>query len=304
MTFDVVGVGIACSDLNATVTSVPKLDENVLMLDYRRQSGGTVSTALATLQRLGMNTKYMGMLGDDEWGRFTREGLKAEGIDISALRMLKGESSPWSFVMVDNLTGKRSIAFYPGCVFKTPADCIDPDAIKSARLLHVDVYTPAVLAACEVAKAASIPVSVDTNAMYPGLDEVLSLSNIFITSRDVISGLAHEEEPVGAARKVMAEYNLDLVVNTLGAEGSIAVTASETASAPGFKVEVVDTTGAGDVFHGAYLYGHLKGWALERTLRFANAAGAMMCTTQNGWAGIPTLKQVEDFLRERGAPNK
>ncbi len=300
MTFDVVGVGIACADLNATVTSIPQIDENVLMLDYRKQLGGTVSTTLATLQRLGMKTKYMGMLGDDEWGRFTREGLKAEGIDISTLRMLKGESSPWSFVMVDTLTGKRSIAFYPGCVFKTPADCIVPEAIKSARLLHVDMYTPAVLAACEVARGAGIPVSVDANALFPGLDEILNLSNIFITSREVISGLAHEDEPVGAARKVMAEYDLDLVVNTLGAEGSVAVTSTETASAPGFKVEVVDTTGAGDVFHGAYLYGHLKGWGLERTLCFANAAGAMMCTTQNGWAGIPTLKQVEEFLSERG----
>jgi len=75
MSFDVVGVGIACSDVNITVTSIPKIDENVLVLDYRKHMGGTVSTALATLQRLGMRTKYMGMLGDDEYGRFTLEGM-------------------------------------------------------------------------------------------------------------------------------------------------------------------------------------------------------------------------------------
>ncbi|UCD58595.1 MAG: carbohydrate kinase family protein, partial [Candidatus Hydrogenedentota bacterium] len=90
-------------------------------------------------------------------------------------------------------------------------------------------------------------------------------------------------------------------VVTCGAEGSVAVTPGQTRSASGFKVEVVDTTGAGDVFHGAYLYGHLKGWGLEQTLHFSNAAAAMMCTTQSGWAGIPTLQQVEDFLRVQAA---
>ncbi|MBI5116747.1 carbohydrate kinase family protein [Candidatus Poribacteria bacterium] len=299
MSFDVVGVGIACSDFNASVTSIPKIDENVLILDYRKQMGGTVSTALATLQRLGMKTKYMGMLGDDENGRFVVEGMKAEGIDVGSVRFAVGESSPFSFVMVDGMTRKRSIAFYPGCAFTVSADCLDNGAIQSARLLHVDSPTPAVFAACHVAKQAGVTISLDANAPFPGLEELLHLSNIFITSSDVVYRICDRNDPVEAGKALMAEYKLDLVVVTLGVEGSIALTPTLTATAPGFNVEVVDTTGAGDVFHGAYLYGYLNGWDTEHTLRFSNAAGAMMCATQSGWAGIPTLKQIEDFLQER-----
>ncbi|UCD56223.1 MAG: carbohydrate kinase family protein, partial [Candidatus Hydrogenedentota bacterium] len=255
MALDVVGVGIACLDLNGTVTSIPKIDENVMMLDYRKQMGGTVSTALATLQRLGMKTKYMGTLGDDENGRFIIGGMRAEGIDVSSVRLVEGENSPFSFVMVDSMTRKRSIAYYPGCSFTVRADCLEPEAIKSAGLLHVDISTPAVFAACGVAKAAGVPISVEANALYPGLEELLDTGNIFISSREIMSDLSNKQDTLEAGEKVMAEYKLDQVVVTCGAEGSVAVTPGQTRSASGFKVEVVDTTGAGDVFHGAYLYG-------------------------------------------------
>ena len=298
---DVVGVGIACLDHNTTVTSIPKIDENVLVLDYRKQMGGTVSTALAALQRLGMKTKYMGMLGDDENGAFILDGLSAEGIDVSSVRLVAGESSPFSFVMVDSMTNRRSIAHFPGCEFMVPADCIDPAVVASSHLLHVDIYTPAVIAACDAAREAGVPISVEANVPYPGLEELLTGGDIFITSREIFSQLVGERDPVAAGRKAREQYGLDHCVVTLGAEGSVAVTAGGIVSSPGFNVRVVDTTGAGDVFHGAYLYGRLNEWSFERILRFANAAAAIMCTGQNGWADIPTLQQVEEFLRERDA---
>ena len=297
---DVVGVGIACVDLNATVTSIPKIDENVMVLDYRKQLGGTVSTALATLQRLGLSTMYMGMLGADEHGKSALEGMAAEGIDVGSVRLAEGENSPFSLVMVDSMTGKRSIAFYPGCSFTVPADCIDPEAVKSARLLHVDIYTPAVVAACDAAKEAGVTISVEANVLYPGLEELLSTGDIFITSQKVFRELVGEDDPVAAGKKAREEYNLDHTVVTCGAEGSVAVGPDETVTSPGFKVNVIDTTGAGDVFHGAYLYGHLMGWRFIRTLCFANAAAALMCTGQSGWSDIPTLQQVKRFLREQG----
>ena len=297
---DVVGVGIACLDHNTTVTSIPKIDENVLVLDYRKQMGGTVSTALAALQRLGMNTKYMGMLGDDENGKYILDGLSAEGIDVGSVRLVDGESSPFSFVMVDSMTSRRSIAHFPGCEFTVPADCVDAAVVGSTRLLHVDIYTPAVVAACEAAREAGVPISVEANVPYPGLEELLSGGDIFITSREIFSQLVGENDPSAAGEKAREQYELDHCVVTLGAEGSIAVGKDEIVASPGFEVKVIDTTGAGDVFHGAYLYGYLMGWRYIRSLRFANAAAAIMCTGQKGWADIPTLQRVEEFLREHG----
>ncbi len=294
--FDVIGVGIACVDLNVTVTSIPRIDENVLITDYRKQMGGTVSTALATFQRLGMRAKYLGMLGNDEYGKFILDSMRAEGIDVSSVRLVEGESSPFSFVMVDSMTSRRSIAHFPGCEFTVPADCIEPDVIKSARLLHVDIYTPAVVAACEIARDAGVPISVEANVPFPGLEELLYGGNIFITSREIFGQLVGEDDPVSAGKTAREEYHLDFAVVTCAAEGSIAIGPNEIVASPGFQVGVVDTTGAGDVFHGAYLYGYLMGWDFKKTLRFANAAAALMCTGQNGWADIPTLRQVEDFL--------
>ena len=123
-------------------------------------------------------------------------------------------------------------------------------------------------------------------------------ANIFIPARRLARELSGEQDPVEAGEKLIAKYKLDLAVITCGDEGSIAVTQNEIARSTAFNVTVVDTTGAGDVFHGAYLYGYLNKWSLERALRFANAAAALMCTNQDGWAGIPGLAKVERFLSE------
>ncbi len=298
MKFDVVGVGISAVDINVTVTSIPRIDENVMVLEHRKQLGGTVSTALATLQRLGMRTKYMTMLGNDEYGRLIADGMQSFGIDTSSLVLVEEQSTSFSIVLVDSMTGRRSIAFYPGCAFTAPAECVDEESVRSSSLLHVDIYNPAVLAACKVAREANVPISIDANALFPGLEELLAMGNIFILGNEVAGQLASESDIHKTGKKLLKEYGLDLVVITSGEQGSAAFTALQTVDSPGFKVRVADTTGAGDVYHGAYLFGHLQQWPIERTLRFANAAAALMCTSQEGWSGIPTRRQVEEFLKQ------
>ncbi|RJP69908.1 MAG: carbohydrate kinase family protein [Candidatus Abyssobacteria bacterium SURF_17] len=296
MAVDVVGVGVAVIDLKVTVSSVPKPEEVVLAYDYHKHHGGPVANALVTLQRLGMRTQYMGMFGDDEYGRLILDGMNAEGIDTKSVRLAKDENSAFSIVMVDSETKARAIAFHAGCGLSVPADCIDPEAIKSARLLHVDISTPAVRAACEIARSKGIPISVDADALFPGLEELLEMASIFIPSNDIASALVGEDDPAAAGERILKKYHLDVVGATCGKEGSIVVTPKETVHVPGFRVDVADTTGAGGVYKGAYLYGHLNGWPIRRTARFANAAAALMCSGMNGWADIPTLKKVEDLL--------
>jgi len=298
MAIDVVGVGVAVIDLKATVSSIPKEEEAVLVYDYHKHHGGPVANALVELQRLGMKTKYMGVLGNDEYGRLIAEGMRAEGIDTTSLRLAEGESSAFSIVLVDAHTKKRAIAFNPGCALTVPADCIDSEAIKSAKLLHVDIYTPAVRAACQVAKREGIPISVDADALFPGLEELLGMANIFIPSSGIASQLVGEEDPVTAAERMLKQFKLDVAGITCGKDGSVVATPKETVSVQGFQIDAADTTGAGGVYKGAFLYGYLKGWPIRRAARFANAAAALMCSGMNGWADIPTLSQIESFLRE------
>jgi ribokinase len=287
-------------DLKATVSSIPKIEETVLTFDFHKHMGGPVANTLATLRRLGMKTQYMGALGNDEYGRMIAENMKAEGIDTSLLRLLDGETSAFSIVLVDAKTKKRSIAFYPGCALTVPEDCVDVDAVASARLLHVDIYTPAVLAACEAAQRARVPISVDADALFPGLEDILERASIFIPAREIAAQLVGEDDPAAAGRLILEKYNLDLVVVTRGKDGSVTTTRDETLSVRGFEIDAVDTTGAGGVYQGAYLYGYLHGWPLGRTAKFANAAAALMCSGMNGWGDIPTLEEVEAFLSERG----
>ncbi len=301
MAIDVVGVGLAVIDLKETVSNIPALDETALAYDYYKHQGGPVANTLAQLNRLGMKTQYMGVLGNDEFGRQIVENMKEEGIDISALRLSDGETSAFSIVLVDSSTKKRSIIFHPGCGLTVPADCVDAEAIKSAKLLHVDIYTPAVLAACEAAKEAGVPISVDADALFPGLEDILEMADIFIPAKEIATQLVGEDDPATAGRLIMDKYNIDLVVVTRGKDGSVTITPEETVSVDGFEIDAVDTTGAGGVYQGAYLYGYLQGWPHERTARFANAAAALMCSGMNGWGDIATLDQVERFLRERGA---
>jgi ribokinase len=229
------------------------------------------------------------------------ENMKAEGIDTSFLRLSDGETSAFSTVLVDASTKKRSIAFYPGCALSVPEDCINQEAIKSARLLHVDIYTPAVLAACETARSEGVPISVDADALFPGLEHLLEMASIFIPAREIAAQLIGEDDPAMAGKSILEKYDLDLVVVTRGKDGSVSTTPEETVSVGGFEIDALDTTGAGGVYQGAYLYGHLQEWPLARTARFANAAAALMCSGMNGWADIPTLDQVEQFLHKRGA---
>ncbi|RJP23304.1 MAG: carbohydrate kinase family protein [Candidatus Abyssobacteria bacterium SURF_5] len=298
MAVDVVGVGLAVVDLKATVTSIPKSEETVLVLDFHKHHGGPVANALVTLQRLGLKTSYMGKLGNDEYGNFIADGMKTEGIDTGSLCLADGESTPFSMVLVDASTKARSIAFNPGCALTVSEEHIDPGTIKSARLLHADLFTPAVRAACEIAREAGIPISVDADGLYPGLEELLELATIFMPAREIGCELVGEEDPCAAAEKLLKKYNLDLVVVTRGKKGSVTVTADETVEAPAFQVEAADTTGAGGVFQGAYLYGYLQGWPHRRAAQFANAAAAIMVSGMNGWGDIPTLGKVEKFLKE------
>jgi len=299
MAVDVVGVGLAVVDLKTTVSSIPQIEEPVMMLDYHKHLGGPVANALAQLTRLGMKTQYMGALGDDEYGRLIVENMKAEGIDTSSLSLSKEDASAFSIVMVDATTKMRTISFFPGGALTASEDCIDPEAIKGAQLLHVDIYTPAVQAACEAARSAGVPISVDADALFPGLEQILEMSSIFIPAREIASKLVGEQDPVVACKRILKKYNLDVVGITCGKDGSVSVTPRETVSVKGFEIEALDTTGAGGVYQGAYLYGYLRGWPVKRTALFANAAAAIMCSGMNAWDDIPTLGQVEEFLRER-----
>lgn len=296
MKFDVVGTGLVTVDLNAKVWKVPGLDQLVLMQSYRQLRGGPVATALVTLQRLGVSTAYMGELGDDDYGRFIVRGFQEEGVNVENLRITPGKTTPFSFILVDN-AGRRSIIFNPGCYLEASAECINRDILKAARIFHTDAGSDAAYEACKLLKETSTKISIDAGIGFQKLERLMQFCDVLILPRGVAREVSGQKDLEMAGKKLLKKYDLELVAITSGDKGSMGITKEEIISQPAFKVDVVDTTGAGDVFNGAFLYTILQKWDLERSLKFANAVAALKCTHQTGWQGIPTLSEVKNFLK-------
>ncbi len=302
MAHDVVGLGCACLDFLGIVPHLPDQDEQVWMSDSTQQGGGMVSTALVTLSRLGASTTFVGKVGDDMAGRVIKEEFDLYGVDSEHLIMDPGASSPVSMILVDESTGQRTIMAGGSAVELLPSE-VPAEMVASTKYLHLDnTNRRAALAAARLARDADVPVVLDADTMSPpgDLEDLLRLTDYLIASKVFAEELTGLTDPLAAA-KVLARYGSTVTVVTLGEEGSLTLAGGRSFHTPAFPVDVVDTTGAGDVYHGAFIFGLLRGWKLEKTAEFASAVAAVSCTRLGGRAGIPTLDEAVSFLWARDA---
>ena len=299
---DVIGLGFAVRDTIGLVPHLPELDEGVILEDLTLQGGGPVAQALVTLARLGASVGFVGRLGDDAVGEEIRTGLAEEGIDLSFLQIEPGARSPQSMILVDKPTGKRSICAFPGTAGDIDLDDDTLAYLGSGRFLHLDGHSPeAALTAANAAFRRGVRICLDAGA-GASIDPMLPLveaTTVLIAAERFAMGVASNGAVESGAAHLL-HMGPEIVVVTRGEQGSSTWTRDTAFSTPGFPVTAVDTTGAGDVFHGAYLYGLLQGWDLVSTAEFAGAVAALKCTRLGGRAAIPRLPEVMDFLAERG----
>jgi sulfofructose kinase len=296
---EVVGLGYCVFDILAVVRELPGFDDVRMahLPDLAYDGGGMVGTALAALARLGVRTGYIGCLGEDREGLWLREQFLREGVGVSRLRMGHGAGTNVCLILVEEGTGKRAILCHQRVSsHDLVLDELDRAYVEPARVLHLDgQFMPAALQAARWAHDAGLKVCYDGNHPRPGLEELLPLVNWLVVAESFPSELTGEDNLPLAARMLLAQ-GPEIVVVTLGDRGCRAFTANGQFHSPGFAVRAVDTTGAGDAFHGAFLYAMLQGWDLERVARFSNAAAALNCLRLGGRQGLPTLEQVQTFL--------
>lgn len=293
--FDVIGVGFSAADyLGIADEYPPPIDEKTHMSRFTKQGGGPVATALVALSRLGATAAFVGKVGDDDTGDFIKRQLAEENVDISQVVVEPGALSCISFILVDGATGSRTI-FWSSDVSPLRVSEVDRDFIVDARILHLDgLQMEAGLAAARWAKEAGVTVVLDGDVITDGIGELVGLTDVLITSQnfaEVFTGLDDLEK----AMHKMRLQGPEIVGITLGDDGCIFSWENNIHREPAFAVNVVDTTGAGDVYHGAFIYGMLRDWPLEKRARFANAVAAMKCRKLGGRAGIPTLDEVMAF---------
>jgi ribokinase len=271
----------------------PRSSEAVVELaTFSIQSGGAVGTALATVAALGGRARYFGRLSDDEFGSIILRGLKEFGVDVAQVLIEPGKVSPASFVMVDERTGRRLVRFTRGSTAPLDPGELPRTLFDDARILLVDGRTPATeIAAAEKAKALGVTVLLDARRLGAGMGELLDLSDIVIGNERFAAEFSHSSDMKRSLLE-LTQMGPKIAVITLGEEGAIALENETLVRQPALPIEVYDTTGASEVFRGAFIYGTLQGWPLDRCLPFANAAAALNCRHLGGTGGIPALTEV------------
>jgi sulfofructose kinase len=302
---DVLGFGAVAVDDLVYVDAYPPADAKLSVLRSERQCGGLTATALVAASRLGSKCAYAGVLGTDDLSSYAVERMRSEGIDLSHLRRRSAARTIHSFIVVDTTKNTRNIfANHIDFVGADP-DWPEADVIRSAGVVFVDHFgLPGMIRAARLAREANIPVVADIERAN-GKDylELFSLADHLILSESVVRQLTGTMDPATAARLLWSDDRKAVVI-TCGAEGCWYLANEHYGAAlhqKAFPVQIADTTGCGDVFHGAYASALARGAGLTECVRFASAAAALKATQIGGQAGIPDRDTVEAFLRQNNS---
>jgi sugar/nucleoside kinase (ribokinase family) len=292
---DLVGVGLNATDTLIPLADYPARGSKVEFRGATVMPGGQTATTVVACQSWGMSTRYVGKLGDDDAARLHREAFVRAGVEARLIEVSEA-ASPQSLIIVDG-GGERTVLCRKDERLILQPEDLERAWIENARALHVDGYdTAAATLAAGWARAAGIPVIADLDEMYPGVERLIESVDYLIVSRDFPSRLMKEKDLKKALRGMQLRYGCVLTAATLGEDGVLAWNGARLLHRSAYHVPVVDTTGAGDVFHAGFIYGLLQGWPLERQLDFACAAAALNCTASGARGGIHPVTAIEELM--------
>ncbi len=293
---DLVGVGLNATDTLIRLASFPTIGSKVEFDEVSILPGGQTATAIVACQSWGLRTRYVGKLGDDTAATLHHTAFKLTGVDSKALTAT-GCTSAQSIILVDG-SGERTVLLKRDPRLALNPQDLQQEWITAARALHLDGFdTAAATLAATWARAASIPVIADLDELYPGVHDLLPLVDYLIVSRDFPTRLTGEADLEAALKTMQQHYGCKLTAATLGSDGVLAWDGTDLHYTPAYNVPVVDTTGAGDLFHAAFIYGLLQGWPLARQLDFACAAAALNCTAPGARGGIQPVPNIETLMQ-------
>jgi len=294
---DVVGLGLNATDTVLVVREFPALGGKERVLSALRQAGGQVATALVTCQRLGLEARYIGKVGADEAGRLQLASLREEGVDVRHTRVVRGAPNQFGMIVVDRATGERTVFWDRDPRLSVRPSELDREAITSARAVHLDgCDVESAVRVARWARKAGIPVIADLDTVYKKVETLFPHLDYLIASANFLPAVTGEDDPFRVLEYMAREYKIHAAGMTLGREGALLFAQGRFYYSPGFVVKTVDTTGAGDVFHGAFIYGLLAGWEMGRILDFSNAMAGLNCSVLGARGGIRTRADAEKLM--------
>ncbi len=300
---DVVGLGENATDIVMRLPHFPAPGGKQRIRDVCRLAGGSVASALVTCRRLGLSARYLGAVGGDDHGRFQLASLRAERLDLTYLRRIERARSRVSHIAIDESTGERTIFWERDQRLDFPAGGVTPEMLDGAGVLHLDATDlRAALAAARLARRAGIAVVADLDTVAAGIERLLPLLDYPIVSSEFLAPATGERDPFLALERLARDSGARLVGVTLGRDGALVLSGGRFIYSPGYHIDAVDTTGAGDIFHGAFIYGLVRSWKLEDVLNFSNAMAALNSTALGARGGIASERAARSLMT-RGRRN-
>lgn len=304
--YDIIGLATPGQDLVIELEKMPR-EVSSKMYDCCFQGGGWVATALCAAGNLGMRASFCGVVGDDVFGKMIAEDFKYNNVDTSHLIVEKGKRSNFCLCITERAEKSKMLISRPGECREVEPDDIDQEYIRSARMLHVGFVNEGIRKAADIIHTAEGKVSVDAAYYKPYVYDNYDIFDIFIGSEYYFNGLLEElgidvSKPLSDKEKFevmryVQSKGPEIVIFTFGADGCMGIYGDNTFSLPAMDVPVVDTTGAGDVFHGAFDAAYLNGLDIVSAAKYATGVSSIKCTQMGGRAGIPDSETLEIFLK-------
>ena len=293
------GIGQIALDQVGIATLLPKPAGKARMHSWQEHPGGQIATAVLTAARLGRRTAFVGTVGDDPAADLALAPLAAAAVDLGGVRRVPGASTQSAMIWIDAETGERTVFWHrePALTLE-PAD-LPKGQVASAGVLLIDAGDPsAALAAARAARKAGRPVVLDADGDADGLDPLLAACDFPILSAELARSRFGAEE---TAASELAAAGARLAIVTLGRDGALASDGERLLRAPGLRLDAVDTTGAGDAFHGAFCDALLSQLGAEGALAWSNATAGLNCTGRGAQGGLPNREEVERALGTRSS---
>jgi len=299
--FDAAGFGVNAVDHLIVVPEYPASDTKIRMIRHQQGAGGQTASAIVALQRLGMRTAYAGRFGSDPEGVFGLQSLKDEGINVDAAEVIEEARTQVGYIFIEAKGGERTVLWKRDERI-TYSELDAPIHFAGrARVLHLDAHDPpACTRMAREARANGTIVSADIDNVYDGLLEFLPLIDVLISSKEFPRLLTGIDDAHAALTEIKTKYGCALVGLTKGGRGATVLCQGQFLETPAFQVPggCVDTTGAGDAFHGGFLFGLLQGEEIEMSMKIGCAVAALGCRILGARTGLPTRKELDAFLSE------
>lgn len=288
-------------DTLITVPEFPQEDTKMRATGSKAAGGGPVATGLVAASKLGASASFIGVLSDDNGGKFLKADFEKYNVDTENVVIKSGYRSFTSVIWLSEKSASRTCVFDRGDLPKLILDDNQKEAIKNAEILMIDGNEmDGAEEAAKIARQSGTKVLYDCGGLYEGVERLLKLTDIMIPSEEFALKHTKCNSVEEAAKKLMELYGPEIIVITCGKEGGTYYDGTELFHYPAFKIEAVDTNGSGDVFHGAFAAGIIRGYNYKQCCYFSSATSAIKCMGIGARESVPTPQRVIEFLKENG----